>query len=63
MRKIKALWNYLIGEFYCRKFHRPLFYDLGSYGGTDYFGRRRGSYNEWRCTKCWRTWEKNAVSK
>lgn len=55
--QIRMIIDYLRGEWVCRKFHKPLFFNLGGYGGNDVFNRRRKSYHRYECVKCGLYWE------
>lgn len=55
--KIKDIIQYLRGEWFCRFFHKPLFFNMGGYGGSDIFNRRRKSYHIYNCVKCGIDWE------
>ena len=57
--RLHAILTYLIGEWYCRRWHRPLLTSLGGWGGRDVWGRRRGAYHGVRFLVCGRTWFKN----
>ena len=61
--KIRQCWTYYVGEYWCRRFHRPLFSNLGGYGGIDHLGKRRKEYYSLYCSKCNRNWEKNGKPK
>ncbi len=62
-QRARIVINYLIGEWYCRRFHRPLFSSIGGIGGTDVWGRRQREYYGLRCVKCSRHWEKRGEPK
>ena len=53
----KRIFIYLKGEYFCRFFHKPLFFNLGGYGGKNIFGIKRKSYREFNCIKCNNYWE------
>lgn len=57
IRKIKDILDYMIGERFCRYFHKPLLFQWTGCGGRDVFGRRRKSYYEYQCAFCNRSWE------
>ena len=59
LRKLIKLLNYLVGELYCGRFHRPTFSSVGGWGGRDAWGRRRKAYYGRWCVVCGRHWEKN----
>jgi len=61
--RIREIATFYVGEFWCRRFHGPLFASLGGYGGTDHLGRRRAEYFGLRCVKCGRSWEKSGRPK
>jgi len=58
LRRVRAVMNYLAGEWYCAKLHRPLMAGCAGYGGRDVWGRRRREYYSRRCVECGRSWEK-----
>jgi len=57
MSKIKDIYQYLKGEFWCRHFHKPLFFNIGGYGGRNIFGQSRKTYKGYSCIKCNIDWE------
>lgn len=57
-RWARGVVNYLLGEWWCARFHRPLIANLGGYGGRNVWGRRRKEYYGRLCLKCERRWEK-----
>lgn len=48
----RHLWSHLKGHYFCQRFHAPLFRELGGYGGTDIWGRRRKQFWRMWCTEC-----------
>jgi len=54
---MRYIFEYLRGEWFCRFFHKPLFFNSGGYGGLDVFYRRRKTYYRYECVKCSLYWE------
>jgi hypothetical protein len=57
INKLKNIFNYFKGEYYCKKFHNPVFVSMPGYGGRDHFNRKRQSYYPKWCVVCDNRWE------
>lgn len=62
-RRLRILWNYYLGEWFCARFHRPLLASLGGCGGRNHWRRRRKEYYSRTCLICERRWEKSGSPK
>ncbi len=61
--QLRRIYEYLKGEWFCRFFHKPLFFNIGGYGGLDVFNRRRKNYRNFNCYHCNNAWESERVPK
>ena len=62
-RRIVSVCRYIKGRLWCRRFHKPVFYNIGGYGGRDVWGRRRKEYHGFHCWRCGNRWDQSGRPK
>lgn len=56
---VSKIFRFFKGRAWCLTFHAPVIRELGGYGGSDHFGRRRRAYHSMWCVKCGNRWDQD----